>query len=100
MGLTLLESQPRGNPAIKLLTARITFDHKVIPDVPRLEEAVRSVRAAKEAVQYMKAAGVRVVNMSWGGTQAGIEGAFEANGVGDDSEMRAEMARILLRTFL
>ena len=84
-----------GNPAIKLLTARITFDHKVIPDVPRLEEAVRSNRAAKEAVQYMKEAGVRVVNMSWGGTQAGIEGAYEANGVGDDSEMRAEMARIL-----
>lgn len=84
-----------GNPAIKLLTGRITFDHKVIPDVPRLEEAVRSVRSAKEAVKYMKEAGVRVVNMSWGGTQAGIEGAFEANGVGDDSEMRAEMARIL-----
>ena len=84
-----------GNPAIKLLAARITFDHKVIPDVPRLEEAVRSVRAAKEAVEYMKAAGVRVVNMSWGGDQAGIEGAYEANGVGDDAEMRAQMARIL-----
>jgi len=84
-----------GNPAIRLLTARITFDHKVIPDVPKLEEAVRSVRAAKEAVKYLKEAGVRVVNMSWGGDQAGIESAYEANGVGDDSEMRAEMARIL-----
>jgi hypothetical protein len=84
-----------GNPAIRLLTARITFDHKVIPDVPTLEETVRGIRAGEEAVRYMKEQGVRVVNMSWGGTQAGIEGAFEANGVGDDAEMRARMARIL-----
>lgn len=84
-----------GNPAIKILTARITFDHKVIPDVPKIEDTVRSARAGWQAVEYMKNAGVRVVNMSWGGTQAGIESAFEANGVGDDSEMRAEMARIM-----
>lgn len=84
-----------GNPAIKILTARITFDHKVIPDVPRLEETVRSIRSGHEVVEYLKANGVRVVNMSWGGSQAGIEQAFEANGVGDDSEMRAEMARIM-----
>lgn len=84
-----------GNPGIRLLTARITFDHKVIPDVPTLEDGVRAARSMKEAVAYMKEAGVRVVNMSWGGTQAGIESAYEANGVGDDGEMRAQMARIL-----
>jgi subtilisin family serine protease len=84
-----------GNPAIKLLTARITFDHKVIPDVPSIEESVSSKKAAMETIKYMQAAGVRVVNMSWGGDQASIEQAFEANGVGDDAEMRAEMARIL-----
>ena len=84
-----------GNPAIKLLTSRITFDHKVIPEIPCIEEAVSSVRAAKETVKYFQEAGVRVVNMSWGGDQASIEQAFEANGVGDDAEQRAEMARVL-----
>ncbi len=84
-----------GNPAIKLMAGRITFDHKVIPDVPRLDETLRSVRASKDAVAYMQANGVRIVNMSWGGDQRGIEAAFEANGVGDDAEMRAEMAKIM-----
>jgi subtilisin family serine protease len=83
-----------GNPAIRILNARISFDHKVIPDVPTLDGSLRSVRAARESIAYFKQAGVRVVNMSWGGTQAGIEAAFEANGVGDDAQMRAEMARI------
>ncbi len=84
-----------GNPAVKLMNGRITFDHKVIPDVPTIEEYVRGARAYQEAVDYFKDNGARIVNMSWGGTQAMIEGAFEANGVGDDAEMRAEMARIL-----
>jgi len=46
-------------------------------------------------VEYFKKAGVRVVNMSWGGSQAGWEYALEANGVGDDPEQRPEIARVL-----
>ncbi len=84
-----------GNPAARILNARITFGHTLIPEAPTLEEAVRNARAMRDAVEYFKEAGVRVVNMSWGGTQAGIEGALEANGVGDSPEHRAEMARVL-----
>jgi len=84
-----------GNPAARILTGRITFDHKLIPDPPRLEESVRGKRAVDQAVAYFKNKGARVVNMSWGGSKTGIEGAFEVNGEGDDSAMRAEMARIL-----
>ncbi|MCC5806440.1 MAG: S8 family serine peptidase [Opitutales bacterium] len=84
-----------GNPAIRLLNARITFGHKLLPEKPTLELAVRSARATRDAVAYFRENGVRVVNMSWGGTQAGYEYALQANGVGDDAEMRAEMARVL-----
>lgn len=84
-----------GNPAIRLLNARITFGHTLLPEKPTLELAVRSARATRDAVAYFRENGVRVVNMSWGGTQAGYEYALQANGVGDDAEMRAEMARVL-----
>ncbi len=86
-----------GNPAIRILTARITFDYRTIPDMPTLEEAVRGVRSTKEVIDYFKKSGTRVVNMSWGGSQAGLEGVFEANGAGDDAEMRAEMARVFFK---
>ena len=84
-----------GNPAARLLSARITFGHELIPEKPTLEEAIRGAEAFQDMVDYFKAAGVRVVNMSWGGDQRGWEYALEANGVGDDPEQRAEIARVL-----
>lgn len=83
-----------GNPAARILNARITFGHELIPDKPSLEETVRSVEEVQAMIDYLKEAGARVVNMSWGGSQAGLEHALEANGVGDDPEQRAEIARI------
>ena len=74
-----------GNPAVRILTTRITFDYKNIPDRPTLEESVRYAREAKHVADYFRAHDVRVVNMSWGGNQRGIEGSLEANGMGDDS---------------
>lgn len=84
-----------GNPAARILNARITFGYEIIPEKPTLEEAVRSAQAVQDTVDYFREAGVRIVNMSWGGSQAGYEYALEANGVGDDPEQRAEIARIL-----
>lgn len=84
-----------GNPAARILAARITFGYEIIPQKPTLEEAVRGAEETAAAVAYFRRAGVRVVNMSWGGSQAGWEGALEANGVGDTPEQRAEIARIL-----
>ncbi|MGB0370198.1 MAG: S8 family serine peptidase [Opitutales bacterium] len=83
-----------GNPAIQLMSVRITFDHKIIPDAPQLVNTLRGVKSSQQVAQYLRENNVRVVNMSWGGSQAGFERALEANGIGDDAEMRAEIARV------
>jgi len=85
----------KGNPAIRLLNARITFGYKLIPEEPTIEETTRSARNVEDVMAYFQEAGVRVVNLSWGGTQAGIESALQANGVGDSPEHRAGIARVL-----
>ena len=82
-----------GNPAVRLLGARITFDHRMIPDVPSRAQAEREAAAMRAVVKYFKQHGVRVVNMSWGGTPRSIEGAFEANGAGGTPEERKKTAR-------
>lgn len=84
-----------GNPAVRLLAARITFDHRLIPDVPTREQAVKDAQAARDTVAYFKAHGVRVVNMSWGGSPKDVEAAFEVNGAGGTPEERKKLAREL-----
>ncbi len=82
-----------GNPAVRLLAARITFDHRMIPDVPTRAQAERDATAMTEIVAYLKARGARVVNMSWGGSPRDVEGAFEANGAGGTPDERKKTAR-------
>jgi subtilisin family serine protease len=82
-----------GNPNARLLNARITFDYRMLPDAPTVAEAHRSAAAAYEIVDYFKQNGVRVVNMSWGGSVSGVESALERNGVGDSPEERKALAR-------
>ena len=82
-----------GNPFIRVLVARITFDYKMIPDVPTVEQARKDAKAVRDTIDYFKANGVRVVNMSWGWTYKEIEASLEANGVGQDAAERAEMAK-------
>jgi subtilisin family serine protease len=82
-----------GNPAARLMVARITFDHKMIPAVPTLEQTQRDAAAMRETVAYLRANGARVVNMSWGGTPRDIEAAFEANGAGGTPDERRKTAR-------
>ncbi len=88
-----------GNPAARLMAVRITFDYRQIPDVPTREQAERDAKAAGEAIAYMKAHGVRVVNMSWGGSPRDIEAAFEANGAGGTPEERKKTAREYFQLF-
>ncbi len=85
-----------GNPFARVLTARITFDYKQIPQhAPSEELAKKTAKAAHDTINYFKANGVRVVNMSWGGSREDVEAMLEKKGVGKNSEERAEIARKL-----
>ena len=82
-----------GNPAARLIAARITFDHKMIPDVPTLESVAKEAAAMRATVEYLRASKTRVVNMSWGGGARGYEIALEMNGAGGTPEERKSLAR-------
>ena len=82
-----------GNPYARIMTVRFTVDYHTIPIAPTIELSQKMARAYKEAIEYMQAHGVRVVNMSWGGTVRGTEQALEANGIGESAEERAHLAR-------
>ncbi len=82
-----------GNPAARILSARFTIDYHTIPDVPTVEKAQKAAQSYTEAVAYFKTHGVRVVNMSWGGTLRETEDDLEKNGVGKDAEERLRLAR-------
>jgi subtilisin family serine protease len=83
-----------GNPFAKVVGVRITFDYKLIPQItPSVEHARKVAANYQNAVDYMKAAGVRAVNMSWGGGLQDIESELEKKGVGASPEERKAMAR-------
>lgn len=84
-----------GNPFVRLLTARITFDYHMIPELPTKELAEAEAKAGRETVDYFKKNGVRVVNMSWGGSLRSVENALEANKAGGTPEERKKLAREL-----
>jgi subtilisin family serine protease len=81
------------NPYARIMTIRFTIDYHTIPMAPTIELSQRMAQAYKEAIEYMQAHGVRVVNMSWGGTLRGTERDLEANGIGETAEERARLAR-------
>lgn len=89
-----------GNPAARLMTSRITFDYRTIPDIPTIEQAHKDAEATKSFIAYMAANGARVVNMSWGGNPQGIEAAFEANGAGGTPEERRKLSREIFEIVL
>jgi len=81
------------NPAAVLQVSRITFGYKLMPELPTIEKAKKGAKETIETVNYFKSTGVRIVNMSFGGSPQGIETALEKHGVGEDSEERKKMAR-------
>ncbi len=83
----------RDNPFAELLYARMTFGHTMIPELPTIEQARKDSAMYIETVNYFKDHGVRVVNMSWGGSLAGVEGALEMNNAGGTPEERKALAR-------
>jgi len=84
-----------GNPYARLLVVRMTFPHEMMPEKPTMEQTLKDTAALVETIEYFKAAAVRAVNMSWGGSLRGIESALEAHNVGVTPEERKALAREL-----
>jgi subtilisin family serine protease len=83
-----------GNPYAQLVTARISFDYKMIPDpCPSDALEARSTAATRAYVDFFKQQGVRVVNMSWGGTEKEEEDALEKCGIGKSVAERQTLAK-------
>jgi subtilisin family serine protease len=83
-----------GNPYARLVVGRIEFDWHLIPDpCPSRELALRDAKNAQSYVDFFKQQGVRVVNMSWGGSVKGIESALELCNIGKTPDERKTIAR-------
>ena len=83
----------RGNPAARLALGRLTFDWHNTPLKPTEALVQRGAASYAVYVKWFRDHGVRVVNMSWGGTPQGYETALEKNGVGKDANERKALAR-------
>lgn len=83
----------RGNPACRLLAARVTFDYHLIPELPTVEQAKKDADSMVRTVAYLMQQGVRAVNMSWGGDLKSIDNALEQNAYKGTPEERRALAR-------
>ncbi len=84
----------QGNPYARLVNARIEFGYKLLPDpCPSKELAEKNVRNSRAYVDFFRKNGVRVVNMSWGGTVSGVEQELELCNIGKTTDERKAMAR-------
>ena len=84
-----------GNPAAHVVVSRLTFDNHLVPEKPTVAQAKKDADATVTSVNYFKAHGVRVVNMSWGGDLASIDTALEQNHfAGTPTERRALAKKI------
>ncbi|NIY12598.1 MAG: S8 family serine peptidase [Gemmatimonadetes bacterium] len=83
----------RGNPAARVLIARLTPEWRIVPQLPTVELAHAAAREFRETVEYFKENGVRVVNMSWRYTPRHLEAALEANNAGGTPDERQRLAR-------
>ncbi len=84
-----------GNPAARILAARMSWDYRTLPQPPSVEKSKFSAQMYKDTVNYFKKQNVRVVNMSWRYSSANLEGALTANGIGKDEAERKKLAREL-----
>lgn len=84
-----------GNPAAKVLAARMSWSTKTMPEIPTLEHAQRTAQMYRDVVAYFQKKGVKVVNMSWRYNAQGYEGALTANNTGGTPEERKALAQKL-----
>jgi subtilisin family serine protease len=84
-----------GNPAGRVLVARFTPDHRMVPELPTVELAEAWAQMFREYVAYFRDHGVRVVNMSWRFTPQDEERSLELNNAGGTPEERKALAQRL-----
>ena len=83
-----------GDPYARLVIGRLEFDWHLLPDpCPSKELSERVARASQAYVDFFRKHGVRVVNMSWGGTVKDEEQGLELCNVGKTPEERKALAR-------
>jgi subtilisin family serine protease len=82
-----------GNPAARILAARMSSDHRQSLAPYTLAKARFNAGMYRDTVDYFKRNGVRVVNMSWRYSGAAIEASLAAAGVGRDERERRTLAR-------
>jgi len=83
-----------GNPYAQVVVGRLEADYHLLPDpCPSKELAERMARSSQAYVDFFRKNGVRVVNMSWGGSVKGEEEALELCNVGKTPEERKALAR-------
>jgi subtilisin family serine protease len=83
-----------GNPYARLVTGRIEFDWHLLPDpCPSRELVERDAKNQQAYVDFFRKHGVRVVNMSWGGSVKGFEEQLELCNIGKTPDERKEIAR-------
>jgi len=83
-----------GNPYARLVVGRIEFDWHLLPDpCPTRELALLDAKNSQSYVDFFKRQGVRVVNMSWGGTVKGVEDQLELCNIGKTPDERKAIAR-------
>ncbi|MBN2560742.1 MAG: S8 family serine peptidase [Phycisphaerae bacterium] len=82
-----------GNPFVRLLIARLSYDYRMVPVARTVEWGERDAAKCRDTVEYFKLHGVRLVNMSWGEAQQDAEDSLGPNGIGKDAEERREIAR-------
>jgi hypothetical protein len=83
----------RGNPAIRLVNARITYDTRPAPAPPTDDLLKRNVAAYRDTVAWFRAHHIRVVNMSWWSRPSSYEDLLEKNGIGKTPDERKALAR-------
>jgi hypothetical protein len=81
-----------GNPFAQLYAVTMLWDHRFEPTKPAEELSRRAAANYTRIVQGLKAAGIRVVNMSWRYGPQFFETALAFHGVGQDGEDRKRLA--------
>jgi subtilisin family serine protease len=83
-----------GNPYARLVISRIEFGYTLLPDpCPSRELSLKNAKNIDAYVKFMKKEGVRVVNMSFGGSVGDYEREMELCNIGKTVEERKALAR-------